>query len=311
MDDISRLLAESRKLEDLSIVWNPRMRETSELSVNLSAIFGRCRDQPLKLKKAAVKNLFTNDDGTCPQYYDTDYVEEITVFNSISGIGDSGASPFIDGPMRKLGPPLPRLKHLRGDRPWNGMAEVLTNTSQLEKLYMPSPQSGPPREFNANRIRDSLVEAVTQHHGLTLRHLLLPSRWLLSSEHIKQVTRRCPNLEQLGFAATPHDFMGIKSELQFLPKLKVLRLLEYPYSNPLSEQWHDYESFDDAECVDTFVDGIEPGQLPRWIDFGDGPVYEIERIESPEEPDRRIRVKRRNHDAVKDIDLWKLDSFDI
>lgn len=310
-DDVSRLLAESRKLEDLTIVWNPRMREASELSVNLGTMFGRCRDQPLKLKKAVVKNLFTHDDGTCPSYYDTNLVEEITVINSITSPGDTGASPFVEGPMRKLGPPLPRLKYLRGDKPWEGMAEVLSNTGQLEKLYMPSPHKASPREFRADLLRDGLIEAITQHHGQTLRHLLFPSRWRLSWEHIKRITRQCPNLQQLGFAATPSDFMGIKSELHLLPKLKVLRLLEYPYSNPLSEQWHDYESFDDADNIDTFVKDVDPDYLPRWVDFGDGPVYEIEKVRIPDEPDRKTRVKQRDSDAVKDIDIWRLDSFDV
>ncbi|KAI4182007.1 MAG: hypothetical protein L6R41_006265 [Letrouitia leprolyta] len=310
-DDISRLLAESRKLEDLTIVWNPRMREASELSVNLSTIFGRCREKPLKLKKASVKNLFTHDDGTCPSYYDTNLVEEITVINSITSPGDSGASPFIEGPMRKLGPPLPRLKYLRGDKPWEGMAEVLSNTGQLEKLYMPSPHRGSRPELKANILQNDLIQTITEHHGQTLRHFLLPSRWRLSFEQIKLITRKCPNLEQLAFATTPNDFMKTKSELHLLPKLKVLRLLEYPFSNPLSEQWHDYESFDDADNIDTFVKEIDPVYLPRWIDFGDGPVYEIEKTRNPEEPERSIRVKRRDGDAVKDIDIWRLDSFDV
>ncbi|KAL9025430.1 MAG: hypothetical protein Q9196_005747 [Gyalolechia fulgens] len=312
VDDISRLLAESRKLEDLSIVWNPRMREASELSVNLSTIFRRCRGQPLKLKKAAVKNLFTHDLDTCPEYYDAGYLEEITIINSIGGgSGDSGASPFIGGPMRKLRPPPPRLKYLRGDRAWESMAEILTNPGRLERLYIPSPQKAPPHEIKADSLRDSLVEAVTQHHGQTLRHLLFPSRWRLSSEHIRHIAHRCPNLEQLGFAATPFDFISIRSELPFLPKLKVLRLLEYPYSSALSEQWHDFESFDDMECIDTFVNGVEPTHLPRWVDFGDGRVFEIEKVQIPEESDWRIRVKQRNHEAVKDIDIWRLDSFEV
>lgn len=311
VDDISRLLAESRSLRELSIVWSPRMREANEPSVNLSAMFGRCRERPLQLRKIAIKNLFTYNDDSCPQYHDASCLEEITAINSIGDFSKNSASAFVELPMRKMGPPLPRLRFLCTDRPWEGMMELLTHTSGLEELYIPSPKKAPPRKLKADSIRDTHIEAMTRHHGQSLRHLLLPSQWRLTSEHIKHLAHHCPNLKQLGFAATPSDFMSIRSLLPSLPKLTAVRLLEYPYTNSLSEQWHDFEDWDNAECIDTFVNGAEYTHLPRWIDFGDERVYEIDKIELPEEASRKTRVRQRDLEAVKDIGIWKFDSFEI
>ncbi|KAL8829531.1 MAG: hypothetical protein Q9170_006133 [Blastenia crenularia] len=307
VDDISLLLAESKQLRDLSIVWSPRMREEKEPSVNLNAIFGRCRGQPLKLRKVAIKNLFTHADGSCAGYYDPLTIEEITVINCMGGLGDGGASAFIECPARKIGPPLPQLKFVRGDKPWEGLVELLAQSSGIEKLYIPSPRKAPSPSMGADLSRDSHIEAITKYHGQSLRHLLLPSQWRLSSDHIKHIVQHCPNLEQLGFAARPADFMSIRSLLPSLRNLTALRLLEYPYSNGLSEQWDDFEDFDSREAIDTFVSQAEHNHLPRWLDLGDARVYEIDRVEHDQHP----RVRQRNKEAVEHIDIWEMDSFEV
>lgn len=61
VDDISLLLAESKKLRELRIEWSPRMHEAKEPSINLDDMFARCRasKQTVNLTKEAMKHLFT------------------------------------------------------------------------------------------------------------------------------------------------------------------------------------------------------------------------------------------------------------
>ncbi|KAL4930924.1 uncharacterized protein BDV17DRAFT_289349 [Aspergillus undulatus] len=85
-----------------------------------------------------------------------------------------------------------------------------------------SPSSLP--SFHA-RIRDNSINNIVLNHAATLRHLLLPARWALSSNIIARIVHASPQLEQLAFAAefSSMDTMGLL--LPFLRNLKALRLL--------------------------------------------------------------------------------------
>ncbi|KAJ5757494.1 uncharacterized protein N7511_006188 [Penicillium nucicola] len=79
-------------------------------------------------------------------------------------------------------------------------------------------------------IRDAYLSHINVNHGATLRHLLLPSRWILSTGMVGRLVHSCPNLEQLALATefTSMDSLGLL--IPFLRKLKALRLLIPPSS---------------------------------------------------------------------------------
>ncbi|KAI4118684.1 MAG: hypothetical protein LQ338_007361 [Usnochroma carphineum] len=322
VDDVSLLFAGSKKLRELRIVWSPRMREEKEPSINLHTMFARCRapDQTLKLTTIAIKNLFTHGDGACADYYDPSCLEDLIVINCTGGFGDPGASAFVDNPFRKTSPPLPRLKSVRGDKPSKENVRLLTHIRGLEKLYIigvkkTSPRNGfPPRELNADSLRDQHIEVITRNHGQTLRHLLLPCQWLLTFDHIQRIAQSCLNLEQLAFAATPYHFTSIAGFLRSLPMLTAIRLLEYPYANPLVEQIHEFEDFHAKRCVDMMVDEGGQTHMPRWIEIGDQ-LFEISQVIEQQEDSEMVhprrRIRERDRESVEDIDIWNLDSLEI
>jgi hypothetical protein len=79
-------------------------------------------------------------------------------------------------------------------------------------------------------LRDVYLSHISVNHGATLRHLLLPSKWPLSTGMVGRLVHSCPNLEQLALATefTSMDSLGLL--IPFLRKLKALRLLIPPSS---------------------------------------------------------------------------------
>lgn len=84
----------------------------------------------------------------------------------------------------------------------------------------PSPNSHP-QAIN----RDMYIQMLTTNHGPRLKHLLLPSKWSLSTSSIARLVRSCPNLEQLAFATEFPSFETLSLLLPFLKKLTALRIL--------------------------------------------------------------------------------------
>jgi len=95
----------------------------------------------------------------------------------------------------------------------------------------PITSASPASQLTAiSSIRDVYLSHITANHGATLRHLLLPSKWPLSTGMIARLVHSCPNLEQLALATefTSMDSLGLL--IPFLRKLKALRLLIPPSS---------------------------------------------------------------------------------
>ncbi|GAD93187.1 conserved hypothetical protein [Paecilomyces variotii No. 5] len=74
-------------------------------------------------------------------------------------------------------------------------------------------------------LRETYLNNIITYHGSTLRHLLLPSRWPLSSNSIARVVRGCPNLTQLSFAPESSTLDVLAILIPFLKSLLALRLL--------------------------------------------------------------------------------------
>ncbi|KAL8993700.1 MAG: hypothetical protein Q9169_006147 [Polycauliona sp. 2 TL-2023] len=341
VDDISLLLAESKDLRELTVVWSPRMREVREPSINLSTMFGRCRakNQPLTMRKMAIKNLFTyTADDICDGLYDLSAIEDITIINSTGGLGDAGAAAFFDSPLRKTGPTLPSLKSLRGDKISKDLQHLLANTSGLEKLYLigdkkasnphtfprsPSSSNGssPPSgsDLHPSSLRDDTIEAIAQNHSQTLRHLLLPPQWRLTSDNIALIVRNCPNLEQLGFGAEVDRFEDMWLLMPCCPKLTAVRVLDNPDSGDFRDKMHELDEEGRHEKQIGGATSISEWGRVRWIELADL-VFELGRVELVEDEEEeeeqgkikyRRKVGKRDLEAVKDVAIWTMDSMDV
>ncbi|KAJ5635991.1 uncharacterized protein N7484_009304 [Penicillium longicatenatum] len=90
----------------------------------------------------------------------------------------------------------------------------------------PATQASPASQLNlAFGGRDSYLSTVTMNHGATLRHLLLCSKWPLSTAMVARLVHSCPNLEQLGLATDFSSMESLGMLVPFLRKLVALRLL--------------------------------------------------------------------------------------
>ncbi|KAI4258619.1 MAG: hypothetical protein LQ352_001154 [Teloschistes flavicans] len=332
-DDISHLLARSRNLRELSLIWSPRMREAGEPSIHLGSLFGKV-EQPLTLTKVAVKNLYHHDEGWCARYYDPSNIEEITFINSSESHDDKTASAFIDFKLCHTIISLPRLKLIRGDRASRQSVEVLAKTKGLEKIYLIGPRtkdktendctvpqspisngSSPPGSLSSNVLRDEHIETITQNHGQTLRHLLLPPQWRLTSENIALIVRNCPNLEQLAFGADFDKFSNLRLLVPFLPKIFALRLLDNPDNSEFRDKMHELDDGKHEKIIGSSTSAREWSKI-RWMELADL-LFEIGKVEPTEDPDSpgkmsyRRSVRKRDREAVKDVDIWRMDSLDI
>ncbi|KAJ6102785.1 hypothetical protein N7486_005212 [Penicillium sp. IBT 16267x] len=90
----------------------------------------------------------------------------------------------------------------------------------------PATQASPASQLNlAFSGRDTYLTAITMNHGATLRHLLLCSKWPLSTAMVARLVHSCPNLEQLGLATDFSSMESLGMLVPFLRKLVALRLL--------------------------------------------------------------------------------------
>ncbi|KAF4761224.1 hypothetical protein HAV15_008075 [Penicillium sp. str.  len=90
----------------------------------------------------------------------------------------------------------------------------------------PITSASPASQLNAiANVRDLYLSHITTNHGATLRHLLLPSKWPLSTGMIARLVHSCPNLEQLALATEFSSMESLGLLIPFLRKLKAIRLL--------------------------------------------------------------------------------------
>lgn len=121
-----------------------------------------------------------------------------------NGIGPNGTFPSIAGNGTITSPSSPR--------------SPASNTAQYLQL------------------RDSYFNSVMTNHGATLRHLVLPSRWPLSSTTLARLVHVCPNLEQVAFALEVSTMDVFALLIPFLRKLQAMRILIPPTEKFTQEQ---------------------------------------------------------------------------
>lgn len=332
--------------------WSPRMREAHEPSINLATYFGKCAaaQYQLQLQSLAIKNLYTHHDhqGRC-ELFVPHRLEEITFLNSTGGIGDDGATVFMDTDWRKPNTAEPiELKMLRMDKVSRQQCEFLTNIDNLERLYLISPHKGAshdckvqsdaattfprsppsstcsPGSFDNDEIvalKEDYLEAIVKHHGRTLKHLLLLPQWRLTDDDIALIVRQCPNLEQMGLGVEFTNFKHLRLLLPFLSNLTVFRLLGNPDDATFVNQMRDLDKFGlHEDKIGEETVNNEWSRL-RYMELGaDDMIFEVgNRILIEEvngeatfgKPVYRRAVKKTPWKAIHDIDIWKMDSMEL
>lgn len=129
----------------------------------------------------------------------------------------SDSSDYLNSPRPGMGPASSALTPPVSENP--GAAN---GTAGNSPTAMASPASQTNLQLN---IRDSYIANITTNHGASLRHLLLSSRWPLSTTMIARLVHSCPNLEQLALATEFSSMESLGLLVPFLRKLVALRLL--------------------------------------------------------------------------------------
>ncbi|KAL4965536.1 uncharacterized protein BDV14DRAFT_56141 [Aspergillus stella-maris] len=221
--------------------------------------------QPLQVKKLGMANMYARHSEDFVEAFSADTVEEVTMLNDIRSDSASlntfvdstwPVTPQKVMKVKSLRANIynPRQSDFLGSftgleklyllsatsvadglnspRELSSCATTLTppasdsNNCSSRDLITPSSADSPSNTPNFHiRIRDTSINNIVINHAATLRHLLLPARWPLSSSMIARIVHASPQLEQLAFAAefSSMDTMGLL--LPFLRNLKALRLL--------------------------------------------------------------------------------------
>jgi hypothetical protein len=262
-DDISLLLAHAKKLENLKLHWNPRMRDSGEESVNLLQYFSRCiaTSHRLPIKRMALYNLYArNSSDGFENCSDEASMEEVTVINCMSSVDPM--TVFLDDTWRLSGKhPVPRnLKMMRGDMLDKENVKMMGQIHGIERLYLisnnkrksskqsslaatpttPSTANTPSQNGTiANGTPDNEHQckglagdylAVIQSNHRTMRHLLLSDLWVLSDDALHKLCQSCPDLEQLGFSCNIPPLELMRKIFALTPKLWAIRILARPGS---------------------------------------------------------------------------------
>lgn len=264
-DDIATMLLKSKKLRELKLHWSPRMRLAQEPSVSLHDYFRKCiaAKHRLPVRKLCFQNMYAFHSEEFNIAFDPTTVEDVTFLSGTDNFGF--VNTFVENswptavPHKRL-----RLKSMRLDAISKRNSEFLGNFQGLERLYFvnvtsesidhlnsPRPASGPASALTppasefpngtagnspaagspasqlnlALGVRDSYLSIISTNHGASLRHLLLSSKWPLSTTMIARLVHSCPNLEQLALATEFSSMESLGMLVPFLRKLVALRLL--------------------------------------------------------------------------------------
>lgn len=342
-DDVSLLIRDAKKLQDLKLIWNPRMREACEPSVSLGAFFGQmiAAGSGAPIRKLAFKNLYAINDSTFAQQVLKMHLEEFTFINSVAGAGDEADAAFFEHTWRPVPvQPAPNMRMVRTDKVTRQQVSYLSNSTGLEKLYLVGPPrinkingtslrnsialpnspasstNSPPSDAAVISLKDEYLDAIIKHHGSTLRHLLLMPCWRLSSDEIAVLVRYCPNLEQLGMGAEVGELPNLRLLVPFLPKLTAFRILDNPddpaFSDKMREldmdEGHQEKLSNSTQSSDWTIKWLSLGDL--LFEIGELEEHLVDSDEGPIKVSKR-RVWKRPFSAAKHVEIFGLDSLEV
>lgn len=340
-DDVSLLLLEAKKLEELILVWSPRMRDAREPSISLDSFFTKLIAAPhtLPVKRIAIKNLYTINKILVRNIFDCTSMEEVAFINSIEGSGDDSMSAFLDISWRRSkADHMPNLKSIRLDKVARQQLEYFREIKALERVYLIGPKtalkepgsvstvlpnSPPPTGTNSPNhdcstkcLKDEYLETLAKYHGKSLRHLLLMPQWRLTADNITLIVSHCPNLEQLGLGVEFANLDSLRLFIPFLQNLTTLRLLINPEDRSFEEKMR---IVNNEDCVETRENKML-GKL-EWLEVA-GTLFEVEKrglqqhggeatTNGNEVEVRRSRLWTRPSGAADHVEIFGLDSHDV
>lgn len=336
-DDVSLLLLKAKKLEELILVWSPRMRDVREPSISLDSFFGKLIAAPhtLPIKRIAIKNLYTINNIVSSNVFDCTSIEEVAHINSIGGSGDDSTSAFLHTSWRpSKADHMPNLKIIRVDRVARQQLEYFREMKALERVYLIGPKTAlkepgsvsgilpnsppststnsPIHDCSTKSLKDEYLETLAKYHGKSLRHLLLMPQWRLSTDNIALIVSHCPNLEQLGLGVEYADLSTLRFLIPFLKKLTALRLLDNPEDRSFAEKIRIFNHEDCHELMETEM----LGKL-EWLEVA-GKLFEVDKRElqhgGPATDGTEVwrsRVWTRPSGAADHVEIFGLDSHDV
>ncbi|KAK3703383.1 hypothetical protein LTR37_014489 [Vermiconidia calcicola] len=331
-DDISVLLLNSKKLEDLRLHFSPRMRQEAESGLNLDNYFGRClrAQYKLPLKHFAIQNFYGPPMAGMSDVLDNEVCTSVAFLDLFGGGNKANsATVFLEQSWNDV--PQTQQTHFRQVRinePAPNHVTMLSQSEGLERLYVVNekrPRSGltpkspgqyvtpggTPTDPDDTVLAKQYIYALTRYHGRSLKHLLFPEQWNLAQEDLSDLIRYCPNLEQLAIAVnTEHAVTAMHLLLPFLPKLKAMRVLGSECAKVAA---NDSTGLQQMEEMKMHLEKLMPSQM-MWIGVGQHVWKAGRRYETM--TDDGILVTRRkimeaSLDDVKHVQIWGLDTLDI
>lgn len=200
----------------------------------------------------------------------------------------------------------------------------------------PSPQSTPVASTSAssetsstsrsaashsNPLRNLCIDLLISNHGSTLRHLILPDRWPLPNQLTARLIRACPNLTQLALALEFSSFDGMRMLLPFLKDLRAVRVLM-----PTGGGEETRFKFETMVETDDDVHEMHLGRETSGDDFphlryvglgwkvwelGTQYLEKLVNADGDESTALRRRCRRVNREAVREVEIWRMDSLDV
>jgi hypothetical protein len=300
----------------------------------------------------ALYNLYARNSGDGFDHcLDNALTEEITVINCMGG--SDPTTIFLDETWRVNSKhPVPRnLKMMRGDLVDKGLVDMLLKMRNLERMYLitrpkssksnssaatpaspstvtPTPNGSavntPVTPQQCKGLAGDCLAAIQMNHW-SLRHLLLPDIWQLSEETLFQLCRSCPNLEQLGFAASFPALDVLRKIISVVPRLFALRLLVRPESE-LAEKLTSMDPEMHAFALATELWRPQYKGL-KYVSLGDNLFYKLGEVLRPA---KRVngtaggensfnalsmgmmrRVIPITRSQVQNIEIWGLDTMEF
>lgn len=336
-DDVSSLLMEAKKLEELKLIWSPRMRDAREPSISLDSFFSKLMAAPytLPIKRIAIKNLYTINNTLCSNVFDCAKMEEVAFINSVGGSGDDAIYAFLDNSWRlSRVDHMPNIKIIRVDKVARQQLEHIRVIKALEKVYLIGPKkllkgqgsesgilpnsppstsmNSPVHDCSMQSVKDEYLETLAKYHGKSLRHLLLLPQWRLSADDIALIVSQCPNLEQLGLGVEYANLSTLRLLIPFLENLTALRLLDNPEDRSFSEKM----SIIRHEVCHEMMENEMLGKL-QWIELA-GMLFEVGNRKlqqgGPATDGNEIwrsQVWKRPLGVADQVEIFGLDSYEV
>ena len=182
-----------------------------------------------------------------------------------------------------------------------------TNTNATTvSLSTPADSFTTARNADISTFGPFYINAFTQYHGASLQHLLLSAHWKLNETDISTLIRCCPNLTQLGLALASSQLSTLRLLLPFLEHLYAFRILDHDDPSAPSDQ----------EIVEDLGRNLyrSNAHKMRWMGdtervFRVGPTYQ--RMTEGGGVELLKRVERVGVEAVRHVEIWKLDCLDV